>query len=102
MFCPPNPAFCQAVRQVLDIDDLIPGPNVVIPALRNAVLGPTIEKAHRDIVDSPAGRAADEAAQRMREKLEASGIEDSELEQQVASEWQAWFDEECRCETRAV
>jgi hypothetical protein len=39
----PTPAFAQAVRQVLGIDDLIPGPGVVIPALRDPVTGPRIE-----------------------------------------------------------
>ena len=64
---PPTPAFAQAVRQVLGIDDLIPRPGVVIPALRDPVTGPRIEAAHRAILASPACRIADAAAQRLRE-----------------------------------
>src|SRR6476661_3778256 len=68
---PPTPAFAQAVRQVLGIDDLLPGPGVVIPALRDPVTGPKIEAAHRAILASHACRIADAAAMRMREKLAA-------------------------------
>ena len=69
MHRPPTPAFAQAVRQVLGIDDLIPRPGVVIPALRDPVTGPKIEAAHQAILASHACRIADAAAQRMREKL---------------------------------
>ena len=68
---PPTPAFAQAVRQVLGIDDLLPRPAVVIPALRDPVTGPRIEAAHQAILASHACRIADAAAQRMREKLAA-------------------------------
>ena len=71
MHHPPTPAFAQAVRQVLGIDDLIPRPGVVIPALRDPVTGPKIEAAHQAILASHACRIADEAAQRMRAKLAA-------------------------------
>ena len=52
MHRPPTPAFAQAVRQVLGIDDLIPRPGVVIPALRDPVTGPKIEAAHQAILAS--------------------------------------------------
>jgi len=54
MHRPPTPAFAQAVRQVLGIDDLIPRPGVVIPALRDPVTGPKIEAAHQAILASHA------------------------------------------------
>ena len=90
---PPTPAFAQAVRQVLGIDDLIPKPGVVIPALRDPVTGPRIEAAHRA---SHACRIADAAAMRMREKLAARKPEHPprELEELVASEWACWFEEQ--------
>ena len=59
MHRPPTPAFAQAVRQVLGIDDLIPRPGVVIPALRDPVTGPKIEAAHQAILASHACRIAD-------------------------------------------
>ena len=88
----PTPAFAQAVRQVLGIDDLLPGPAVVIPALRDPVTGPRIEAAHQAILASHACRIADAAAQRMREKLAARQPEHppGELEELVASEWVCW------------
>jgi hypothetical protein len=92
----PTPAFAQAVRQVLGIDDLIPGPAVVIPALRDPVTGPRIEAAHQAILASHACRIADAAAQRMREKLTARkpAHPPGQLEELVASEWVCWFEEQ--------
>jgi hypothetical protein len=93
---PPTPAFAQAVRQVLGIDDLIPRPAVVIPALRDPVTGPRIEAAHQAILASHACRIADAAAMRMRAKLAARKPEHPprELEELVASEWACWFEEQ--------
>ena len=96
MHRPPTPAFAQAVRQVLGIDDLIPRPGVVIPALRDPVTGPKIEAAHQPILASHACHIADAAAQRMREKLAARKPvhPPGELEELVASEWACWFEEQ--------
>jgi hypothetical protein len=98
---PPTPAFAQAVRQVLGIDDLIPRPGVVIPALRDPVTGPKIEAAHQAILASHACRVADEAAQRMRKKLATRKPEHPprELEELVASEWTCWFEEQTTART---
>jgi hypothetical protein len=99
----PAPAFMQAVRDVLRIDDLIPKPSVVIPALRDPVTGPVIDAAYRIIFDSHAGRVANEAAQRMREKLKTLKPEDLGFpgmtdEEVIASEWRSWFAAELAAE----
>jgi hypothetical protein len=93
----PTPAFMQAVRQTLHIDDLIPGPDVVIPALRDPVIGPRIEAAHHAILASGACETADQAAQEARENLETLAPEDLgyagfTAEEVVASEWRCWFE----------
>jgi hypothetical protein len=96
----PTPAFMEAVRQVLGIDALVPSPAVVLPALRDPALGPQIEATHRTIVDSRAGRLANEQAAEMRSKLDGGltpadmGFKDQTADQLVASEWKTWFDEE--------
>lgn len=48
----PSPDFMEAVRQVLGIDDLIPGPEIVIPAMRDETVASKIRAAHAAIVES--------------------------------------------------
>jgi L-fucose mutarotase/ribose pyranase (RbsD/FucU family) len=55
----PAPAFMEAVRQVLGIEDLIPDPGVVLPAMRDPVQGPKIRATHERIALSRAGQFAD-------------------------------------------
>jgi hypothetical protein len=93
----PTPVFMQAVRQTLHLDDLIPGPDVVIPALRDPVIGLRIEAAHHAILASYACRTADEAAHEARENLETLTPEDLgyaglTAEEVIASEWRCWFE----------
>jgi hypothetical protein len=95
-----SPALMEAVRQVLGIDDLIPGPDVVIPALQSAETGPKIEAAHRTIASSRAAGVADECAAEMKQKLddgetaEKMGFGPMSAAELIASEWKCWFDEE--------
>jgi hypothetical protein len=58
----PTPAYMQAVRDVLGISDLVPGPQIVIPALRG-LAGPLIDARHTEIIRSRSGQAANEAIQ---------------------------------------
>jgi hypothetical protein len=99
----PTPAFTQAIRQVLGIADLIPGPEIVIPAMRDDIVGSKIRTALAAINGSRAGRIADEQAAEMKWKL-AGGISPAALSydnikteaEMVAAEWICWFEEERR------
>jgi hypothetical protein len=100
MEIPPAPSFCEAVRQVLGIKDLIPGPQVVIPALRDPTLSSKITVRHAEILRSPVCHVADGRAQEMKRRLdsgetaESMGFGKMENAEMIASEWKCWFDEE--------
>lgn len=96
----PTPAFMEAVRQTLGITQLIPGPDVVLPAIRDRFLSSIIQERHAEITASKAGQAADEAAAEMKRKLDG-GLTPADMgwpylspTELVASEWKRWFDED--------
>ena len=98
----PTPAFMEAVRQVLDIKQLIPAPDVVLPALRDSVLGPKIWTAHHRIKATRLCQIADEQAAILQQQLDGgltpteAGYPHMAPAELVASEWKSWFEEENR------
>lgn len=80
----PAPAFMEAVRQVLGIDDLVPGPDVVIPAIRSN-FGSKIRARHEEIICSRAGKRANEAANKVKQE---GGDQDA-----IAAAWKREFEE---------
>jgi len=62
----PAPAFMEAVRQVPGIDNLVLGPEVVIPAIRDSIVGSKIKARHEEVVCSGARQFADESVAEMK------------------------------------
>jgi hypothetical protein len=85
----PTPAFMEAVRQVLGIDNLIPSPVAVI----RSSLCNEFRTVHADICESGAGRAADMHADEVWHRLEVDGINDKAAAKKVAAEWKRVYDE---------
>src|SRR5215475_4677682 len=100
MYIAPSHSLCEAVRQVLGINDLIPGPQIVIPALQDWETSCKITVRHAEILRSPACHVADGRAEEMKRRLdggetaESMGYSKMENAEMVASEWKCWFDEE--------
>ena len=79
----PTPAFMEAVRQVLGVTELIPGPQVVLPAMEDERTSDRIQQVLAAILDSPAGRAAEQAVAELGETDDAA----------IAAAWKARYDQ---------
>jgi len=64
----PTPAFNEAVRRTLGITDLIPAPEITIPAMQDEITAAKIRAWHTEILNKPACRVAGEKAAEMKRK----------------------------------